>query len=71
LRGDTPVFHATSAATERQPVLPQIPSRSISATMSTMRPSIALRCPVNSANSPNNTSSRSLGRTSTANGVGG
>ena len=35
------VFQATKAATDRAPVIPTNPSRSISATMSTMRPSIA------------------------------
>ncbi len=40
---DKPSFQATSAATERAPVAPHSSSRSNSATMSTMRPSIALR----------------------------
>ncbi len=40
---DEPVFHATNAATDRTPVAPHSSSRSISATTSTMRPSIALR----------------------------
>ena len=55
LAEDAPSFQATNAATDRAPVAPHNSSRSISATMSTMRPSIALRCPANSANSPNNT----------------
>ncbi len=62
--GETPVFQATSAGTDRAAVAPHSSSWSISATMSTMRPSIALRCPVSSANSSNNTSSRSVGRSS-------
>ena len=41
--GDEPVFHATNAATDRAPVAPHNSSRSSSATISTMRPSIALR----------------------------
>ena len=41
--GDEPVFQATNAATDRAPVAPHSSSRSISATISTMRPSIALR----------------------------
>ncbi|MCV7424895.1 hypothetical protein H7K45_30600 [Mycobacterium yunnanensis] len=60
LWGEIPVRQATSAEMDRHPVLPHSPSPSISATMSTMRPSMALRCPVNSANSSNNTSRRSL-----------
>ena len=40
---DAPVFHATNAATDRAPVEPHRPSCSISAAISTMRPSIALR----------------------------
>jgi hypothetical protein len=40
---DEPSFQATNAATERAPVEPQSSSRSSSATISTMRPSIALR----------------------------
>src|SRR5690349_22277223 len=57
---DTPSRHATNAASERHPVAPHRCSPPISATISTMRPSMALRCPANSANSSNNTSSRSL-----------
>jgi hypothetical protein len=41
--GDTPVFHATNAATDRQPVIPHKFACSISATKSTICPSIALR----------------------------
>ena len=59
LRREVPVFQATRAGRERQPVLPQMPSWSISAMMSTIRPSMALRCPVNSANSSNSTPIRS------------
>ena len=59
LRREVPVFQATRAGRERQPVLPQMPSWSISAMMSTMRPSMALRCPVSSANSSNSTPIRS------------
>jgi hypothetical protein len=40
---DEPVFQATNAATDRAPVAPHNLSPSISATISTMRPSIALR----------------------------
>jgi len=40
---DEPVFQATNAATDRAPVAPHSSSRSTSATISTMRPSIALR----------------------------
>ena len=40
---DEPSFQATNAATDRAPVAPHSSSRSISATISTMRPSIALR----------------------------
>ncbi len=40
---EEPNFQATNAATERAPVSPQSSSRSISATISTMRPSMALR----------------------------
>ena len=40
---DVPVFQATNAGIDRAPVAPQSSSRSISATMSTMRPSMALR----------------------------
>ncbi len=40
---EQPDFQATNAATDRAPVAPQSSSRSISATISTMRPSIALR----------------------------
>ena len=58
--GETPSFQATNAGTDRQPVAPQIPSPSISAAISTSRLSIALRCPANSAISPNNTSKRSF-----------
>ena len=58
LAEDVPSFQATSAATDRAPVAPHSSSRSISATISTMRPSMALRCPANSANCPNNTSRR-------------
>ena len=60
LCGEIPSFQATNAGTDRQPVAPQIPSPSISATISTNRLSIALRCPANSSISSNNTSSRSL-----------
>src|SRR5215212_5337094 len=56
--GDEPVFQATNAATDRAPVAPHSESRSISAAISTMRPSIALRCPANSDNSSNNASRR-------------
>src|SRR6476660_4715335 len=56
---DEPSFQATNAATDRAPVEPHRPSCSISAAISTIRASIALRCPANSANSSNNTSSRS------------
>src|SRR5882757_2611436 len=66
LRGDTPVIHATSAGTESAPVAPQSSSWSISATMSTICPSIALRWPVSSATLSNNTSRRSDGLTSGA-----
>ncbi len=41
--GEQPVFQATNAGTDRAPVIPHSSSRSISATISTMRPSIALR----------------------------
>ena len=61
LCGDTPSFQATRAGMDRHPVLPQMPSWSISATISTRRPSIALRCPVNSAISSNNTARRFVG----------
>ena len=40
---DDPVFQATNAGTDRAPVIPTSPSRSSSATISTMRPSMALR----------------------------
>jgi hypothetical protein len=40
---DVPIFQATNAATDHAPVAPHSSSRSISATMSTTRPSIALR----------------------------
>ncbi|ELR82172.1 hypothetical protein W7U_14165 [Mycobacterium sp. H4Y] len=40
---EQPSFQATNAGTERAPVTPHNPSRSISATICTMRPSIALR----------------------------
>jgi hypothetical protein len=40
---DEPVFQATNAAIDRAPVAPHNWSRSSSATISTMRPSIALR----------------------------
>ena len=40
---DEAVFQATNAATDRAPVAPTNSSRSISATISTMRPSMALR----------------------------
>jgi hypothetical protein len=40
---DVPVFQATNAAIERAPVAPHSSSRSISATISTTRPSMALR----------------------------
>ncbi len=43
LDGEVPSFQATNPATERAPVNPQSSSRSISATISTIRPSIALR----------------------------
>src|SRR3954471_4126905 len=56
---DEPSFQATNAATDPAPVDPHNSSRSISAAISTIRASIALRCPANSANSPNNTSRRS------------
>ena len=61
LPSEAPNFQATNPATDRAPVAPHNPSRSTSATISTMRPSMALRCPANSANSPNNTSRRSVG----------
>ena len=61
LFGEAPVFQATNAASDRHPVMPHNPSRSISATMSTRRPSMALRCPHNSATSSNNTANRSAG----------
>src|SRR5690242_19451744 len=64
--GEQPAFQATNAGTDRAPVTPHKPSRSMSATISTMRPSIALRWPDNSAHSSNNTSRRSLGLTTTA-----
>ncbi len=41
--GEQPVFQAINAATDRAPVAPHSSSRSISAAISTMRPSIALR----------------------------
>src|SRR4051794_6102076 len=56
---EEPSFQATNAATDRAPVAPHNWSCSISAAISTIRASMALRCPANSANSPNNTSSRS------------
>ena len=40
---DEPSFQATNPAIDRAPVAPHNPSRSTSATISTMRPSIALR----------------------------
>jgi hypothetical protein len=43
LPGEAPSFQATNAAIERAPVIPHNSSRSISATISTMRPSMALR----------------------------
>jgi hypothetical protein len=43
LAGEHPVFQGTDADTDRAPVMPHSPSRSISAAISTMRPSIALR----------------------------
>jgi hypothetical protein len=43
LAGEQPVFQATNVDTDRTPVMPHSPSRSISAAISTMRPSIALR----------------------------
>ena len=43
LRGETPVFHATSADTDRAPVTRQMPSWTIYDTISTMRPSMAVR----------------------------
>jgi hypothetical protein len=43
LRGDTPSFHATSEAIVAAPVVLHSSSPSISATISTMRPSMALR----------------------------
>ena len=43
LADEEPSFQATNPATERAPVEPQNSSRSNSATISTMRPSIALR----------------------------
>jgi len=43
LAGEQPVFQATNAGTDRAPVTPHNWSPSISATISTMRPSIALR----------------------------
>lgn len=58
---ETPIFQATNASTERQPVIPASSSRSISAMMSTSRPSMALRCPHSSAISPNSASKRSFG----------
>src|SRR5215212_12203855 len=58
LAGDEPVFQATNAATDRAPVAPHKLSRSISAAISTMRPSIALRCPASSDNYSNNTERR-------------
>ncbi|CAM3396330.1 hypothetical protein MYFR107205_08760 [Mycolicibacterium frederiksbergense] len=76
-RGLTPVFHATSASIDRQPVAPHnefpssVPLPSISATISTNRPSIALRCPVNSAISSNNTSNRDTRGACAAKGVVG
>jgi hypothetical protein len=39
---DAPIFQPTNPATDRAPVAPHNPSRSTSATISTMRPSIAL-----------------------------
>ncbi|ANW63059.1 hypothetical protein BCA37_05025 [Mycobacterium sp. djl-10] len=64
--GETPVLAATNEATERNPVMPASPSRLISATISTIRPSMALRCPESSAISANNTSSRCAGVTPAA-----
>src|SRR5215218_10199589 len=58
LADDEPSFQAINAATDRAPVAPHSESRSISAAISTMRPSIALRCPANSDNSSNNTARR-------------
>ncbi|BBY15262.1 hypothetical protein MLIT_08540 [Mycolicibacterium litorale] len=55
---EDPVFQAINAATERAPVIPHKPSRSISAAISTICPSMALRWPANSSNFSNNTSSR-------------
>ncbi|CKQ67020.1 Uncharacterised protein [Mycobacterium tuberculosis] len=43
LPDEQPIFQATNPATDRAPVTPHNPSRSSSATISTMRPSIALR----------------------------
>ena len=40
---DNPIFQATNAGTDRAPVAPHNSSRSTSAMISTMRPSIALR----------------------------
>src|SRR5690242_1889946 len=58
---DNPSRQATNPAIERAPVAPHNRSRSISATISTTRPSMALRCPANSASSSKSTSRRSLG----------
>src|SRR3954454_19680231 len=63
LPDEAPSFQATNAAIDRAPVDPHNPSWSNSATIATMRPSMALRCPANSDNSPNNTSTRSPART--------
>ena len=63
-RGLTPVFHATNPGSDRHPVAPHnafpssLPAPPISAMISTNRPSMALRCPVNSAISSNSTSIR-------------
>jgi hypothetical protein len=53
----------TSAGIERAPVAPHSSWWSISATMSTIRPSMALRWPANSANFSNNPSRRCTGLT--------
>lgn len=45
LADDAPNVHATDVGIERTPVRPQSSSRSISATISTMRTAISLRCP--------------------------
>src|SRR3954447_21846450 len=63
LPDEAPSFQATNAAIDRAPVDPHNPSWSNSATICTMRPSMALRCSASSENSPNNTSTRSPART--------